>query len=144
MSFKFTAPTKQLADASRIASQIAAIPSKAAKPSARAIDVLIQKQFTLGRDPFGKPWARLRPATRAKGRRPPPLTDTGKFRGEVRVKPTQSAGIIITMPAIPGRFHQDGTRNMKRRQVLPETTLPKTWVGALTEVYEQLFSKAIK
>lgn len=144
MSFKYTAPVKQLADASRIARQIAAIPSQAAKPSARAIDVLIQKQFTLGRDPFGRPWARLRPATRAKGRRPPPLTDTGRFRGEVTVKPLQSAGIVITMPSIPGGFHQDGTRNMRKRMIVPEKQLPKTWVAAFTEVYEQLFSKASK
>ncbi len=113
---------------SKLVAALAGVPSRAAPSVARGIRVLIGKQFTAGRDPFGNPWRVLRPATIAKGRHPPPLTDTRKMRRNIRVKAIRPAGIAVTVPD-PGSLHQTGTRRMARRQILPLSPprLPAPW-----------------
>jgi hypothetical protein len=124
---------------------LAGVPSRAAPQAARAIRVLIGKQFTAGRDPFGRPWRALRPATLAKGRHPPPLTDTAKMRRGIRVFAKAKVGIAITVPAPPGQFHQFGTRKMARRQILPLSPprLPPTWRKAIERATRKAFDKAV-
>lgn len=107
---------------------LARVPSRAAAIAAPRIRARIEGQFARGVDPYGRAWAPLRPSTLAKGRRPPPLTDTRAMRDGVSVKPTPAAGIAITFAKeVPAIFHQKGTRYMKRREILPTNRLPAPW-----------------
>jgi hypothetical protein len=72
---------------------LAEVPSRAAKAASESIATLILDGFDAGTDPYGRPWAPLRPYTLAKGRFPPPLTDSGAMRDSVDVRPTAGAGI---------------------------------------------------
>ena len=102
----------------------------------------IQSEFVLGTDPYGETWAPLAPATLAKGRTPPPLTDTGAMRETLRVDVTEAA--IVASMASPAGYHQDGTRYMPARPVLPDYSrgLPDAWRVAITEAGQRVFAKA--
>lgn len=118
-------------DASRVFAQLSRVPSQAAKPVAQRISAEIQKRFDAGQDPYGRTWAPLAPATIAKGRRPPPLTDTGRGRASIAVKPTRGAGMSIRVGVPYMVHHQFGARkgrwNLPARPFLPLTVLPKEW-----------------
>ena len=89
--------------------------------------------FVLGADPYGETWAPLAPRTVAKGRTPPPLTDTGAMRESLRVNVSEAA--IVASLADPAGYHQTGTRYMPARPVLPDDArgLPDAWRAAITD-----------
>lgn len=107
-------------------------------------------EFRQSRDPYGKPWApvfRNRKRDRAaRGRRlaagkparaAKPLSDTGRLRAAATASSAlQSSGSIvrITIPVSYASYHQDGTRHIKRRQMLPAADtggLGRLWTTAL-------------
>ena len=95
--------------------------------------------FVLGADPYGETWAPLAPATLAKGRTPPPLTDTGAMRESLRVAVTETA--IVASLENPAGYHQDGTRYMPARPVLPDYArgLPDAWRASITDAGQRVF-----
>ncbi|MEY5061185.1 MAG: Phage virion morphosis family [Planctomycetota bacterium] len=95
--------------------------------------------FVLGADPYGETWAPLAPATLAKGRTPPPLTDTGAMRESLRVAVTETA--IVASLESPAGYHQDGTRYMPARPVLPDYArgLPDAWRASITDAGQRVF-----
>ena len=122
-------------------SDLAEVPSRAAKRVSRDIAELIQEEFDDGEDPYGDPWAPLAPATIAKGRHAPPLTDTGKMRGSLRVAPMRGSGVAITIdhPAAPHQTGWDGTQSKgPARPILPARgELPPSWQEAIENAVEQ-------
>ncbi len=121
--------------------ELASAPSRVSAAASEKIAALIDQQFAAGNDAYGKPWAPLKPATLAKGRTPPPLTDSGDMRSSVSVKPLPGSGIEVTMIVPYSGFHQTGTRNMVPREPLPDQSeLPKSWQEAISSS----FSKALK
>ena len=121
------------------------VPSQAATAAAKSIGKLIDEEFSAGENPYGKAWAALRPATLAMGRRPPPLTDTGKMRAGVKVKAAQNAGIVITIDAEYAKFHQTGTDNMAQRAILPAgRELPEDWQDAIEDAFEKTLRKKLR
>lgn len=123
--------------------RLAAIPSRMAPAVSRELAALIQQEFNAGVDPYGRPWAKLKPSTLARGRRPPPLTNTGKMRGGITVKPMQGAGVEISFASdVPGIFHQYGTKKMAARPMLPRGAFPATWARAIERVGQTEFRKA--
>lgn len=121
--------------------RLAAVPARIAGDVASVINDLIQDGFDRGTNPYGRAWARLRPTTLAKGRFPPPLTDTGAMRGGTRAVPRGGAGIDLEAPP-PANFHQHGTVYMIARAVLPTGTLPPDWQAAAQRAYSEAFGKA--
>lgn len=125
--------------ATRAFRELASIPSKIARNVADRIAKNIQKRFDLGQDPYGKPWQPLAPATLRKGRHPPPLTDTGRGRASIKVRPTRGAGIGISVGTDYMWRHQKGSPRLPRRAFLPTNTLPKEW----SEIYRDELEKRI-
>ena len=120
---------------------LASVPSQVAPKIAQRIAKAIDKQFTDGVDPYGRPWAPLRPRTLAKGRHPPPLTNTGAGRRSVRVVPARGAGVRITVGKGYMGIHQDGDPpRMVDRKILPEGAAPKSW----TKIYQEEISKSVR
>jgi phage gpG-like protein len=117
------------------------VPSQIAGPVAKDINQEIQKKFDAGQDPYGKSWASLKPATLAKGRHPPPLTDTGKGRSGVKAQPMQGAGIALTSSVSYMGIHQKGNPPiLARRSFFPVNTLPKQWL----KLWEKRLVKGVK
>jgi hypothetical protein len=108
--------------------------SQSTTDAADLIDDVIQEDFDAGVNPYGEPWAPLRPATLAKGRTPPPLTDEGLLRA-VNVEPLQGAGLKIEFDEDYAVYHQTGTSRMAQRLILPEESrgLPERWNDAVVE-----------
>lgn len=114
--------------------KLASVPSQAAADAADSIATLIEQEFDAGEDPYGNEWEPLSTATKANGRTPPPLTDTGAMRGSVRVQPMRGAGISITVdhPAAPHQTGWTGSRGTgPARPILPSYAFPRGWREAL-------------
>lgn len=132
----------KFADLKRCLRALADVPSQAAEAACEEIESIIQRDFDSGLDPYGDPWAELAPATLAKGRHPPPLTDSGDMRGGVEVRPLPGTGISVTIPD-PGVHHQYGTIHMPQRAIFPNRgTLPDTWQRAIADAVEAAVDRA--
>jgi phage gpG-like protein len=121
--------------------KLAYVPRATARIAAPKLTDLIRRQFAQGLDPYGRQWRALKPATIAKGRRPPPLTDSGKLAGGTGAK-VGPAGITLTVGAKYGVFHQTGTRNMAARRILPAFGLPAAWRKVLDDAAKQAIQGA--
>lgn len=115
-----------LAGLRRALGQLAKVPAQASTEAAAGINRLLQREYSDGADPYGKPWAPLKPSTLAKGRSAPPLTATGRMRAGTKARPLPGGGISIEAPS-PANFHQSGTKVMAKRAILPEKGLPVAW-----------------
>lgn len=119
------------------------VPSRVAADASVRIAGLIDESFDAGIDPYGRPWAPLKPYTLAKGRFPPPLTDSGAMRSSIDVHPTAGAGIEVTIGTDYATFHQAGTRDMVQRQILPQSAgLAPSWREAIAEAVRTNVAKA--
>jgi hypothetical protein len=108
--------------------KLARVPSQVAAEVARKISEDIQGNFDAGVDAYKKPWKPLAPATLAKGRTPPPLTDTRKGRRSIKVAPLAGAGVGITVSDPKMGIHQAGAGgHPPRRSFLPTGVLPRKW-----------------
>lgn len=141
----FRGDFRGLGQLGRNVEQLARVPSRVASSSATAIRGRLEEQFTEGKDPYGRPWAPLKPATVKAGRHNPPLTDTRKMRDhDLDVRPMGGAGIAITFnPNAPALFHQKGTPTMEARPILPTGTMPASWNRALEDASTQSVVKAM-
>ena len=130
--------------------KLARVPRRTAVIAAPLIDKEIKAEFDAGRDPYGKPWADLRPATLARGRRPPPLTDSRDLRDNTKaiVLSGGRAGIHVVIGAAYGYFAQVGFRVGKTRvpprRILPAFGLPKAWLDILADSAERAAREAMK
>jgi hypothetical protein len=125
--------------------ELSVVPSQAAKSASTKIAKLIQEQFDRGEDSYGDGWANLAATTLARGRHPPPLTDTGALRNSITVYPTKGAGIEIAVGMDYGRFHQTGTQFMPARKILPDKgELPQEWEDAIEKSVSDAMQKRMK
>lgn len=122
---------------------------------------LLADEFRASRDPYGNPWApvhRDRPrdraaaARRARAGKPAradrPLIDTGRLRAAATASSADtSAGtqVRISIPVDYASFHQDGTRRMVRRQIVPDRLggLGPIWSAAFRDEIERAFRQAM-
>jgi phage gpG-like protein len=118
--------------------KLAAVPSRVARPVAKAIHEDIEDSFDRGVDPYGEAWEELKQSTIDKGRSPPPLTDTWKMRKSCQVFPTSGGGIQITIDH-PAQVHQTGGENparnwsMAARPILPGRGFPEQWKNIIDD-----------
>ena len=125
--------------------RLAMLPRSVARIAAPKLNEILQQEFELGQDPYGRPWAPLRPSTLARGRRPPPLTDRRNLRDGTKARPLP-AGISISLGARYGFFHQAGFRvgrtRVPPRRILPQYGLPRAWSAILTAAAKQAAREA--
>ncbi len=122
---------------------LATIPSRISAPVAVRFNELLRAEFDSGSDPYGKPWAPLKPSTVRKKGHDLVLIETNKLAAETIAIPRGGAGIeLITLPY--GAFHQTGTKWMVPREILPDRAdLPLTWQAVIREEYSAAFGKAM-
>lgn len=134
----------------KLLDRLAYVPRKTAAIAAPLLTRELQRQFRAGVDPYGRAWAPLRPSTLAKGRTPPPLTDSGDLAGGTKamVRDGNRAGIHIVLGARYGYFAQSGFRagrtNVKPRRILPQQGMPAAWAAILKRAARQAFREAAK
>jgi len=104
----------------------------------------LMQRFAAGEDPYRRAWAPLKPATLAKGRRPPPLTDTGRGKRGIRFSPSRGSGIGITSSVGYMRYHMRATAHRAARKFLPEGRLPKAWLRVWDEAIERRAKKVLR
>jgi hypothetical protein len=123
--------------------KLARVPSQVAGDASEGIRSEIEAEFEGGHDPYGKSWEALAESTIARGRRPPPLTDSGDMAA-VDVHPTSGAGIAIEFGPEYSGFHQTGTKNMPARKPLPEAGFPTSWSKAIADAATARVEKAMR
>lgn len=112
--------------------RLASVPARAAKRVAEGIYDEIESEFAEGHDPYGREWQPLAEVTLAKRSQTtePPLTDLGKMRESLAVRPLRGSGVAITIdhPAAP---HQTGWTSAQgsgpARPILPSLRMPVAW-----------------
>jgi hypothetical protein len=131
--------------------RLAQVPRRAATIAAPGLTRLLQAEFREGKDPYGRAWAPLRPATLATGRRPPPLTGFTRAlkRGTRAEQPRANyAGIRLVVGAPYGYFAQVGFRNARTgtrvpsRRILPQHGVPRAWSAVLDRAVSQAARQA--
>ena len=134
----------------KVLERLAYVPRRAAVIAAPLLTRELRKQFRQGVDPYGRPWAPLAASTLAKGRRPPPLTDTGAAAGATKamVRSGNRAGIHIVFGRGYLYFAQSGFRVgrtiVKPRRILPQQGMPAAWREILKRAAKQAFREAAK
>jgi len=116
--------------------RLASVPSRASRAIAVDIGEMLEEQFAAGADPYGDAWDPLEDVTLEKRSQTtePPLTDFGRMRGSMRVRPMSGAGVAITIdhPAAP---HQTGWSGPQgegpARPILPDRGMPARWREAI-------------
>ena len=129
--------------------RLAYVPRKVAVLAAPRITRELQVQFRQGRDPYGTPWAPLKPSTLQR-HGPPPLTDSGAGRDATKATALASnrAGIHITLGRAYLYFAQSGFRvgrtKVKPRRILPQSGIPATWRDILVASARQAVREAAR
>jgi phage gpG-like protein len=94
-------------------------------------------QFREGTDPYQKRWAPLKRGDVE------PLIGTEKLLKSYKAKPTPNGFRLQTAVPIAG-FHQDGTKKMPRRQMVPEQStggVGPLWAVAMNKAMELVLKK---
>lgn len=128
--------------------ELADVPAKVSKKASEEIEKLMQEQFDQGTDAYGKAWKPLAPATVARGRGAPPLTDSGAMRGTLEVRPLPGAGVGITIDH-PGGVHQTGWNGPQgkgpSRPIIPSRgSLPPAWSEVIKAEAVQAFRGVVR
>ena len=132
----WTGDISKMGQLAKTIGELARVPSRAAPAVAKALTKLVQREFTTGTDPYGNPWKPLAASTirRRPWRGPPPLTDTRTMRRTLSIRPTQGAGLSMTI-AHPAAPHQTGWAGSQgsgpARPIFPMYGLPATWRAAI-------------
>ena len=113
---------------------------KAQTPILRAV----QEEFVEGQDPYGRPWATLKPETLAI-HPPPPLSRSLALAVDTDVTLLDGLknGLAVTLGRAYGYFHQIGFRHGRStvppRRPLPQFGMPRAW----REIIERATKAAI-
>jgi phage gpG-like protein len=124
--------------------KLATVPSRISADVAKNIRKDIMQRFAKGEDPYRKKWRPLAPATLAKGRRPPPLTASGKGKRGIKVRPSAGAGVALESNVAYMGVHQNGRGNHPpRRSFFPVNVLPKSWAEIVRKAYVKQVRKTL-
>ena len=130
----------------RSVEELARLPHKLAVRAAPLISAELRDQFRAGVDPYGAPWAPLKPST-LKRHGPPPLTDTGALANGTRAYPGRG-GILVVIGRSYGAFAQTGFRvgrtRVSPRRILPHRGLPASWRRILDTSARFLAAEAVR
>jgi hypothetical protein len=128
------------------------LPRAVAVEAQEPLNRLLQAEFRTGTDPYGRPWAPIKPSTLARrqvSRSPTPLTDTRELRDGTRVDIREGgrAGLVIRTGAPYAYFHQVGFRvgrqSVPARRILPQFGLPAGWKLVLRDAARRAARKAV-
>jgi hypothetical protein len=132
--------TGDLGQLMRLGEALHDLPSAIERAPARIsseLDPLLQAEFDAGQDPYGAAWLPLAPATVAKGRSAPPLTDTGKMRASAQAR-AERDGVAVTIDP-PAQFLESA------RPMMPEgQTLPGAWSDVVRASVQREIAASVK
>jgi phage gpG-like protein len=135
-----------LRDVRKTIEELARLPHKLAVVASPDITRELQSQFTGGKDPYGRPWAPLKPSTLRK-HGPPPLTDSGRLKSGTFARPGRG-GILVEIGASYGAFHQLGFRvhgtKVPARKILPARGMPAAWRAILDRRAREIAREATR
>ncbi len=116
------------------------IPSRIAAEVADEINESLINEFDSGVNAYGNAWKPLLPQTvRRKRGDARILRRTDALSAATRAVPTSGAGIEIQSLDY-GSFHQNGTKRMVARKILPDgSTLPPAWSDAIEGAMARAF-----
>lgn len=115
--------------------ELDSLPRKLSTAAAPRLNAEFQKQFRDGKDPYGKPWARLKRTGQQSH-----LTESGRFKRGSRIAPMpgnrKGVRVILGKLGKRGRnpiFHMTGTKTMVARKYLPTRGMPEAWRKIIRE-----------
>lgn len=141
---------KALQDVRKTVDALGRLPHALSVAVAPDITALLRRQFLDGVDPYGTPWAPLKPST-LKQHGPPPLTaKTKQLRDGTVATPMEGVriGLTLRVGARYGAFHQIGFRvgktKVPARKVLPNRGIPAAWRAVLDRRAREIAARAVR
>lgn len=122
--------------------ELSRVPPQAAREAAENLQQVIEDQFGAETDPYGRPWAPLKPQTVKRK-----VGDARILRREdimldsLQVKPMSGSGLSVTLSEPYSAFHQIGTRDMVSRPLLPRAGMPSAWSAAIGAALDRAFDR---
>ena len=102
-----------------------------------------REQFAASHDPYGRPWAKLAPATVRKKGHDRILIDTGETAATIQAVPWGSRSVAGVRIRTMG-WHQYPTAHRPARPILPTGPLPPRWAAAARDALREARDRAIK
>ena len=128
--------------AARALRELSRVPAQAAADADDELDAVIREQHGAEVDPYGQPWAPLKPQTvKRKGGETRILRRSDVMLDELEIRPAQGAGLTLTFGAAYAAFHQLGTKDMVPRRLLPIAAMPAAWGNAIKRALDARFAK---
>ena len=116
----------------RVRHLVGVAPRRMLEIAAPLIEAQVSARFDEGRSPAGEEWA----ARKEEPRDGHPLLDaTGKMRGSMAVSPVGEALVIANGDA-EAQYHDEGTKSVPRRPLVPRTEMPDEWHRILRSAWE--------
>ncbi len=122
---------------------LADVPSRTTKAVAPLLLARWRADWRAGKDPHGRAWAPLAPATLAKGRTPPPMIDTGGTLASTAVRPLKGSGIAITVGGYAS-LHMRSTANRPARTTVPTMGVPASWRAIIAKAAKEQAAKTTR
>ncbi len=120
---------------------LAEVPSRTTKAVAPLLLARWRADWRAGKDPHGRAWAPLAPATLAKGRTPPPMIETGGTLASTAVRPLKGAGLAITVGGFAA-LHMRATPDRPARTTVPTMGVPASWRGIIAKAAKDQAARA--
>ncbi len=121
---------------------LAEVPSRATKTAAPLLLARWRADWRAGKDPHGRAWAPLAPATINKGRTPPPMIETGGTLASAAVRPMRGAGLAITVGGFAS-LHMRANRHRPARPTVPTAGVPSSWRAIIAKAANDQAAKAV-
>lgn len=102
------------------------------------IDLLLLQTYDQGQDPYQNYWA---PRTRSYFWAIE--NKTGKQRNSFKTT-VSNGNFTISNTAPYAKYHQDGTKYMAQRKLIPDTTLPKQWEAPLEDYFSMTLQEYLE
>jgi len=123
--------------------RIARVPEVASRLLAPVLTTYAREQFAASHDPYGRPWAKLAPATVRKKGHDRILIDTGETAATIQAVPWGSRSVAGVRIRTMG-WHQYPTAHRPARPILPTGPLPPRWAAAARDALREARDRAIK
>lgn len=120
---------------------LAEVPSRTTKAAAPLLLARWRADWRAGKDPHGRAWAALAPATLAKGRTPPPMIATGGTLASTAVRPLKGAGLAITVGGFAS-LHMRSTTVRPARPTVPTMGVPSSWRAIIAKAAKEQAAKS--
>lgn len=118
--------------------RLARIPEEVSADAATGIQELLLDQYAAGTDPFLRAWKALAPSTIAKGRHPPPGTETFVMRDSTKATAMPGGGVSFDVGPAYATYYD------RVRPIFPRGNMPAGYYAIIRAALKKRATAALE